>query len=302
MTNRWFHVCAFAISAISVARAQPVLPATLSSRGQPEMHEELDARTPTRAGRIVGDETGDVPKSRASKSRAPKTRAPKTRAEAELRALQKEELQTKRRAKRRVRALYRLSRLRMLSASGGVHTTLGHLARLNRLERVVVSDVRMLHALRKRISAQQVEVRRLARDSGSAGEGETQVSAYVGGQPFSSQRGDLRLPLSGPRSVRAAQQHGDPGLALVPDISRPVVSAVAHGRVAFVGSQAPFGRLVIVDHGESFFTVYAGLSEIDTAVGEFVSRGAALGAAREEMFFQVRRGTRGLDAASWLDL
>ena len=82
-----------------------------------------------------------------------------------------------------------------------------------------------------------------------------------------------------------------------------VTIAVAEGRVAYGGQYGSYGRMIIVDHGDAFYTVYAGLGRMTAAVGDVVVRGTRLGETPEgdpsTVFFEVRRSTRGLDPRSW---
>ena len=78
---------------------------------------------------------------------------------------------------------------------------------------------------------------------------------------------------------------------------------VADGRVAFVGRYGAYGLMVIVEHGDSFFTVYAGLSAVDVQNGSAIRMGQRVGRVMgSPLLFQVRRGTRALDARSWLGI
>ena len=78
------------------------------------------------------------------------------------------------------------------------------------------------------------------------------------------------------------------------------------GRVAFAGAYGSYGKVVILDHGDSFYTVYGGLGAFGVRVGDSVSRGTRLGdvapAQRPAVFFEVRRSTRTLDPRSWTGL
>lgn len=131
------------------------------------------------------------------------------------------------------------------------------------------------------------------------------VDEPASGPSFSSQRGNLSLPINGPVQVREAVRDDGPGLEF---LSAPGTSvrAVAAGRVAFAGRHGTYGRLVIIDHEGSFFTVYGGLGGSHVRVGDWIGAGASLGdvaaAPESALFFEVRRGTRSLDARSWLGL
>jgi septal ring factor EnvC (AmiA/AmiB activator) len=126
------------------------------------------------------------------------------------------------------------------------------------------------------------------------------------GTGFASKRGQLGTPVSGTFEVRQASREGSPGLEFVADPGTDV-RAVAEGRVAFSDRYDPYGRLVIIDHGNNYYTVYAGLGEIRVQLGDHVGRGARLaklghGEPSPALFFEVRRGTRTLGARDWLGL
>lgn len=119
---------------------------------------------------------------------------------------------------------------------------------------------------------------------------------------FESQRGRLMIPLLAPTSMREAEREEGAGLEIAGALGASV-HAAAEGRVVFAQSHASYGRLVIVDHQDSYFSVYGGLGRIDVAVGQRVSRGSPLGTLdAAPVFFQIRRGTRALEARGWLGL
>ena len=85
------------------------------------------------------------------------------------------------------------------------------------------------------------------------------------------------------------------------------VRAVAPGQVRFAGRFRGYGNLVIVDHGEQYFSVSAHLSRIDVDVGRVVAAGDVVGLVGDSgslsgphLYFEVRRGSTALDPAEWL--
>ena len=119
---------------------------------------------------------------------------------------------------------------------------------------------------------------------------------------FEAQRGQLMIPLLAPTGMRAAQREEGAGL----EMSGPTgaaVRAAADGRVAFAQTHSAYGRLVIIDHGNSYFTIYGGLGRANVSVGQSIARGAEVGVLdTAPVFFQVRRGTRAMDPRPWLGL
>ncbi|MCB9637136.1 MAG: hypothetical protein H6721_33925, partial [Sandaracinus sp.] len=72
----------------------------------------------------------------------------KVRLEAEVAALAEQRAHTEESLRARARALYRLRRSGMLPVAGGFEALLGHLSRVERLERMVSRDVRSSRFLR----------------------------------------------------------------------------------------------------------------------------------------------------------
>lgn len=132
--------------------------------------------------------------------------------------------------------------------------------------------------------------------------------SVVSGAPlaerFGEQRGNLALPVSGPTSIQDASraESDGPGLEFS-GTPGAAVRAAASGRVAFAESYGSYGRLVILEHGDRYYSAYGGLGRLEVQVGDDVSKSARLGAvASEPIYFEVRRGTKTQDARAWLGL
>ena len=128
----------------------------------------------------------------------------------------------------------------------------------------------------------------------------------LGGESFAEQRGRLSMPVAGSADVREGSREDGIGLELITAPGSTVLAS-ADGRVAFADRYASYGRLVVLEHGDGYFTVYGGLGAVQVMSGESVMRGAPLGQVGPEgstrgLYFEVRRGTRALDAPSWLGL
>lgn len=84
------------------------------------------------------------------------------------------------------------------------------------------------------------------------------------------------------------------------------VTAVADGKVIFSGPFRSYGQVVIVDHGEGFFSVYGQLGEIKSGKGVEVKAGQAIAGAGGSgtdgrVYLELRRGTEALDPMAWLE-
>lgn len=96
------------------------------------------------------------------------------------------------------------------------------------------------------------------------------------------------------------------GIALSMPAGTPV-RAVYAGRAVYAQWLAEYGNLVILDHGDGVFTLYAWLQSVAAAPGAYVPVGSTVGFAgtgpgRDEpgLYFEVRDHQRANDPVAWL--
>jgi septal ring factor EnvC (AmiA/AmiB activator) len=85
------------------------------------------------------------------------------------------------------------------------------------------------------------------------------------------------------------------------------VRAVESGQVAYADWYRGFGKLVILDQGSGFYTLYGNLSKLEFKKGDRVSRGQTIGLAGEtgslkgaKLYFEIRRKGEAEDPLLWL--
>src|SRR5258708_40069822 len=130
-------------------------------------------------------------------------------------------------------------------------------------------------------------------------------------------KGRLPFPIAGRAEIRSVRRPGasGPGLEMLAPVGTPV-RAVFSGRVAFADKYDPFGQIVILDHGDHYYTLMGDLGSIEVRVGDDLSAGAKVGtvgsarttggdaapAGRSPLDFEVRRGSNAIDPGPWLGL
>jgi septal ring factor EnvC (AmiA/AmiB activator) len=154
------------------------------------------------------------------------------------------------------------------------------------------------------LQAVQQQLQAALRDS------ESTTAATSLGLPLKPFRGDLGWPVRGDvrRAFgRATSTSGvlSNGIELTaPDGAR--VDAVHDGVVAFAGSFAGFGNLVILDHGSQSFSLYGDLLDVSVTKGAHVDRGQAVGSTGPlpsggtGLYFELRVDGRPVDPLQWL--
>jgi murein hydrolase activator len=85
------------------------------------------------------------------------------------------------------------------------------------------------------------------------------------------------------------------------------VTAVHAGHVVYTGWFKGYGNLIIVDHGNEYYTLYAHIADIEAKEGEDVRQGQRIGTvgdtgslAGPRLYFEVRYQGRALDPEQWL--
>ena len=84
--------------------------------------------------------------------------------------------------------------------------------------------------------------------------------------------------------------------------------AVARGRVEYTSEDyGTYGQMIILNHGDGYFTLYAHLSQIEVAVGQEVETGSEIAKSGDSgslkgpiLHFEVRKGGSPLDPEQWL--
>jgi septal ring factor EnvC (AmiA/AmiB activator) len=78
------------------------------------------------------------------------------------------------------------------------------------------------------------------------------------------------------------------------------IRAVEAGRIAYADRFSGFGNLVIVDHGQRFFTIYGQLAAIVRKRGETLKKGDVLGQVGQgQIYFEMRRDGQSVDPLPW---
>ena len=93
------------------------------------------------------------------------------------------------------------------------------------------------------------------------------------------------------------------------DIDAPIgeeIKAVEKGRIIYAERFSGYGKMVILDHGERYFTIYGHLAEIFKKKDDEVRRGEVIGKVGEgdlgrgaKLYFEMRKDGRSLDPTPW---
>jgi murein hydrolase activator len=88
-----------------------------------------------------------------------------------------------------------------------------------------------------------------------------------------------------------------------------VVSVIEQGKILYAGAFKGYGQMVIVDHGDDFYTVYAHLSKVLVKEGDSMLKGQAVGETgygknsrnnSANVYFEIRQDGKPEDPLLWL--
>jgi septal ring factor EnvC (AmiA/AmiB activator) len=122
-------------------------------------------------------------------------------------------------------------------------------------------------------------------------------------------RGQLAYPASGRVVTRYGEADGNGttqrGLTLETRIGAQVI-ATYDGTVAFAGPFRGYGQLLIIEHGEGYHSLLAGLGRIDVQVGQSVVAGEPVGLMAPlpgqvpKLYVEFRRNGQPVNPVPWL--
>ena len=131
--------------------------------------------------------------------------------------------------------------------------------------------------------------------------------------PFSRLRGKLRLPVRGELLARFGSPRMEGGGTskgvFIRSAEGQPVRSIAAGRVVFADWMRGFGNLLILDHGETYLSVYGNNEALLKQPGETVSAGEAIatvgstgGSPETGLYFELRHLGKAFDPLRWSSL
>ena len=166
--------------------------------------------------------------------------------------------------------------------------------------------------------ARRAEEERRKREAALAAMPVPESNRLVETAPFSRMRGKLTLPVAGRVARRFGGDDSNGGVMLgdmVATQSSAIVTAPADGSVLYAGPFRSYGQLLILNAGDGYHVVLAGMGRISVTTGQAVLAGEPVGAMGEarvastsaneivstgpELYVEFRKDGKPVDPAPW---
>ena len=137
----------------------------------------------------------------------------------------------------------------------------------------------------------------------------TQGFTVSNANSFSRMQGRLKKPVNGTLAGLFGQDRGDGEVwkgVFYNTVPTPV-SSIASGTVTFAGELEGYGKVVVLDHGDGYVSIYSGLNEIDTAQNYAVNAGSKIGTSgtlpsgETGLYLEVRYNGQVMNPLSWIN-
>ena len=166
-------------------------------------------------------------------------------------------------------------------------------------------------ARKDRAAAQKAADERAAMSNLTAEDMNIRAPSYVrisNANSFSRMQGRLKKPVSGTLAGLFGQDRGDGEVwkGVFYQTTPAIVSSIAGGTVTYADELEGFGKVIVIDHGDGYISIYSGLSEIEVAKGYTVAAGNRLGisgtlpSGMEGLYLEVRYNGQAMNPLSWI--
>lgn len=128
---------------------------------------------------------------------------------------------------------------------------------------------------------------------------------------FIQMKGKLHLPIEG-KVISSFGRFFDSrsrlyvfkkGIDIAGKAPKSLIHAVSSGKVAYSGELPNYGRVLIIDHGEHFYSLCAHLGELSKKIGEAVAAGDPIGLSDDAgtpIYFEIRARNIAVNPLQWI--
>lgn len=190
--------------------------------------------------------------------------------------------------------------------------------RADRLEHEQAERRELLAGLRAEIESSGSRIERMRAEEAELEETIARLAevlegfAVTSGEPFAARRGELPLPAAGRIGARFGDKRDEDGRVrweglLIEADAGTEVRAIHHGRVIYAQWHTHMGLLMILDHGDGYWSLYghnsALLRQADDQIraGDIIAEiGNTGGRVEPALYFSILKDQEAIDPAGWM--
>lgn len=128
------------------------------------------------------------------------------------------------------------------------------------------------------------------------------------GGSFGAMKGRLPYPAAGTLLHRFGERKGKIDTFqghVINTVAGAQVTAPHKGKVVFTGTFMDYGNMAIIEHGEGYHTLIAGLSAVRASLGQPVAAGEPIGAMGDapgsrQLYLELRKHSKAIDPTPWM--
>jgi murein hydrolase activator len=143
---------------------------------------------------------------------------------------------------------------------------------------------------------------------------EAGATKFTSGKSFHTFKGLLNVPVNGTittqfgsyKDKRLNLERFNSGILVRADRGEPIY-AVKDGLILYAGWFKGYGKMIIIDHGQHYYTVYAHAEELFKDKGDSVESGEVIATVGDsgsisgpELYFEVRHYGKPVDPLEWI--
>ncbi len=143
----------------------------------------------------------------------------------------------------------------------------------------------------------------------------TTLQKYTATESFQAYKGLLKMPVKGKiaslfgkfKNTRYQVLNFRSGIEIQTERGEPI-AAVFAGKILYADWFKGYGNMIIIDHGENYYTVYAHIEEAFKSTGDSVEAGEVIATVGDsgsitgpKLYFEVRHHGKPLDPLQWLE-
>jgi septal ring factor EnvC (AmiA/AmiB activator) len=181
----------------------------------------------------------------------------------------------------------------------------------------------LLASVRQEMSAQQATIESLKQAARELDEkiqnlgaaaSATAEDESIESKPFRTYKGLLKMPVKGKivslfgtfKNTRYDVLNFRSGIEIQTERGEPI-QAVYRGKILYADWFKGYGNMIIIDHGDGYYTVYAHIEEVFKTTGDVVEAGEVIATVGDtgsmtgpKLYFEVRHHGKPLDPMQWL--